>query len=164
MLEKPNFTMPFNLTGLPALSVSTGYGDGGLPVSMQIVGKPFAEATVFRAGHAYEKETAWRSKRPAMSAALATNRGTAMTEVKFEARVKSSGLRPMPDDLPMLEALVKDLDRAAVMMRGSAPMQTSHSMRSGLSRRDLLHHRRSLTSASWFLPQSTGQAEKNRSI
>ncbi len=42
-----------------------------------------------------------------------------MTEVKFEARVKSSGLRPMPDDLPMLEALVKDLDRAAVMMRGS---------------------------------------------
>jgi aspartyl-tRNA(Asn)/glutamyl-tRNA(Gln) amidotransferase subunit A len=71
MLEKPNFTMPFNLTGLPALSVCTGYGDGGLPVSMQIVGKPFAEATVFRAGHAYEQATTWRSKRPAMSTALA---------------------------------------------------------------------------------------------
>lgn len=71
MFEKPNFTMPFNLTGLPALSVCTGYGDGGLPVSMQIVGKPFAEATVFRAGHAYEAATAWRSKRPAMSTALA---------------------------------------------------------------------------------------------
>ncbi|HEY1411792.1 MAG TPA: amidase [Rhodopila sp.] len=71
MLEKPNFTMPFNLTGLPALSVCTGYGAGGLPVSMQIVGKPFAEATVFRAGHAYETATTWRSKRPALSTALA---------------------------------------------------------------------------------------------
>jgi aspartyl-tRNA(Asn)/glutamyl-tRNA(Gln) amidotransferase subunit A len=71
MLEKPNFTMPFNLTGLPALSLCTGYGDGGLPVSMQLIGKPFAEATVFRAGHAYEQATTWRSKRPAMSTALA---------------------------------------------------------------------------------------------
>ena len=70
MFEKPNFTMPFNLTGLPALSVCTGYGVGGLPVSMQIVGKPFAEATVFRAGHAYEMATEWRSKRPAISTAL----------------------------------------------------------------------------------------------
>jgi aspartyl-tRNA(Asn)/glutamyl-tRNA(Gln) amidotransferase subunit A len=68
MLEKPNFTMPFNVTGLPALSVCTGYGDGGLPVSMQIIGKPFAEATVFRAGHAYEMATTWRSKRPALAA------------------------------------------------------------------------------------------------
>jgi aspartyl-tRNA(Asn)/glutamyl-tRNA(Gln) amidotransferase subunit A len=73
MLEKPNFTMPFNLTGLPALSVCTGYGAGGLPVSMQIVGKPFAEPTVFRAGHAYEMATAWRTVRPAVpTATLAT--------------------------------------------------------------------------------------------
>jgi aspartyl-tRNA(Asn)/glutamyl-tRNA(Gln) amidotransferase subunit A len=71
MLEKPGFTMPFNLTGLPALSLCTGYGAGGLPVSMQIVGKPFAEATVFRAGHAYETATQWRTRRPAMSTALA---------------------------------------------------------------------------------------------
>ena len=70
MLEKPNFTMPFNLTGLPALSVCTGYGAGGLPVSMQIVGKPFAEATVFRAGHAYESVTEWRSMRPTLSTTL----------------------------------------------------------------------------------------------
>lgn len=68
MLEKPNFTMPFNVTGLPALSVCTGYGEGGLPVSMQIVGKPFAEATVFRAGHAYEKATTWRATRPPLAA------------------------------------------------------------------------------------------------
>jgi aspartyl-tRNA(Asn)/glutamyl-tRNA(Gln) amidotransferase subunit A len=71
MFEKPNFTMPFNLTGLPALSVCSGHGAGGLPVSIQIIGKPFAEATVFRAGHAYEQATDWRSKRPTMSTALA---------------------------------------------------------------------------------------------
>jgi aspartyl-tRNA(Asn)/glutamyl-tRNA(Gln) amidotransferase subunit A len=68
MLEKPGFTMPFNITGLPALSLCTGYGEGGLPVSMQIVGKPFAEATVFRAGHAYETATTWRTRRPTLAA------------------------------------------------------------------------------------------------
>ncbi|HEY1411791.1 MAG TPA: hypothetical protein VGF36_06600 [Rhodopila sp.] len=41
-----------------------------------------------------------------------------MTDSKFEARVKASGLRPKPDDMPKLEALVKDLDRAAFMLRG----------------------------------------------
>src|ERR1700761_8001469 len=69
MFEKPNFTMPFNLTGLPALSLCSGYGEGGLPVSIQIIGKPFAEATVFRVGHAYEQATDWRAKRPTMSTA-----------------------------------------------------------------------------------------------
>jgi hypothetical protein len=41
-----------------------------------------------------------------------------MTDAKFEARVKATGLRPKPDDMAMLEALVKDLDRAALMLRG----------------------------------------------
>jgi hypothetical protein len=41
-----------------------------------------------------------------------------MTDSKFEARVKASGLRPKPDDMPMLEAMVKDLDRAACLLRG----------------------------------------------
>jgi hypothetical protein len=44
-----------------------------------------------------------------------------MTDIKFDARVKASGLRPKPDDLPMLETLVKDLDRAAAMLRGPRP-------------------------------------------
>jgi aspartyl-tRNA(Asn)/glutamyl-tRNA(Gln) amidotransferase subunit A len=68
MLEKPNFTMPFNVTGLPALSICSGYGAGGLPISIQIIGKPFQEATVFRAGHAYETAMGWRKTRPAMTA------------------------------------------------------------------------------------------------
>ena len=63
-MEKPSFTMPFNLTGFPAISVCTGFGAGGLPVAMQLVGKPFAETTVFRAAHAYERATQWRRRRP----------------------------------------------------------------------------------------------------
>ena len=63
-LEKPSLTMPFNLTGFPAMSVCTGFGAGGLPVHMQLIAKPFAEPTLFRAGHAYESATQWRATRP----------------------------------------------------------------------------------------------------
>ncbi len=71
MLEKPSFTIPFNVTGSPAMSVCCGFGAGGLPVSMQLIGKPFAELTVFRAGHAYERAMGWRKKRPEMALPLA---------------------------------------------------------------------------------------------
>ncbi len=67
-MEKPSFTMPFNVTGFPAISICTGFGDGGLPVSIQLAGKPFSEPTLFRAAHAYETATPWRNKRPAMAA------------------------------------------------------------------------------------------------
>jgi aspartyl-tRNA(Asn)/glutamyl-tRNA(Gln) amidotransferase subunit A len=67
-LEKPNFTIPFNVTGWPGLTLCTGFGDGGLPVAMQLVGKPFSEPMLFRAGHAYETAHGWRARRPAMVA------------------------------------------------------------------------------------------------
>jgi len=66
--EVPNFTIPFNLTGQPALTVCAGYGAGGLPVGVQLVGRPFEDATVLRAGHAYEAAATWRARRPAMAA------------------------------------------------------------------------------------------------
>jgi aspartyl-tRNA(Asn)/glutamyl-tRNA(Gln) amidotransferase subunit A len=66
-IEKPSFTMPCNVTGFPAISICTGFGQGGLPVSMQLAGKPFAEPTLLRAAHAYETAMPWRSKRPAMA-------------------------------------------------------------------------------------------------
>jgi aspartyl-tRNA(Asn)/glutamyl-tRNA(Gln) amidotransferase subunit A len=65
-LEKPSFTMPFNVTGSPAISICTGYGAGGLPLSMQLIAKPFAEPLLFQAAHAYETNTDWRSQRPAL--------------------------------------------------------------------------------------------------
>jgi aspartyl-tRNA(Asn)/glutamyl-tRNA(Gln) amidotransferase subunit A len=48
------FTAPFNVTGQPALAIPTGMTADGLPLSMQIIGKPFDEATVFQAAAAYE--------------------------------------------------------------------------------------------------------------
>jgi aspartyl-tRNA(Asn)/glutamyl-tRNA(Gln) amidotransferase subunit A len=70
-MEKPSLTMPFNLTGYPAMSVCTGFGVGGLPVSMQLIAKPFAEATIFQAGHTYETAVGSRKRRPAMELAKA---------------------------------------------------------------------------------------------
>jgi aspartyl-tRNA(Asn)/glutamyl-tRNA(Gln) amidotransferase subunit A len=55
----PMQTIPFNVTGHPAMSVPTGKGALGLPVGLQIVGRPFDEATVFRIGRAIEKYTGW---------------------------------------------------------------------------------------------------------
>ena len=66
-MEKPSLTMPFNLTGYPAMSVCTGFGEGGLPVSMQLIAKPFQEPTLFRVAHAHEAATAWRKQRPTLA-------------------------------------------------------------------------------------------------
>jgi aspartyl-tRNA(Asn)/glutamyl-tRNA(Gln) amidotransferase subunit A len=57
------YTYPWNLTGLPALSVPCGFGDG-LPVGLQLVGRPFDEATILRAGHGYQEATRWHEMRP----------------------------------------------------------------------------------------------------
>ncbi len=69
MWQKPSITMPFNVTGLPALAVCCGFSTEGLPLSIQIVGKAFDEPTVFGLGDAYEKATPWRSKRPPLALA-----------------------------------------------------------------------------------------------
>jgi aspartyl-tRNA(Asn)/glutamyl-tRNA(Gln) amidotransferase subunit A len=59
--------MPFNVTGSPAMSVCCGYTPNGLPLAFQLVGRPFDEATVLRAAHAYERATPWRSIRPTLA-------------------------------------------------------------------------------------------------
>jgi aspartyl-tRNA(Asn)/glutamyl-tRNA(Gln) amidotransferase subunit A len=66
-LLAPGLTIPFNLTGQPALALCTGFGEGGMPVGAQIIGRPFEDALVLRAGHAFERATAWRSRRPALA-------------------------------------------------------------------------------------------------
>lgn len=57
------YTFPFNLVGLPAISVPCGFANG-LPAGLQIVGKPFAEAMVLRVAQAYEESTQWHLQRP----------------------------------------------------------------------------------------------------
>ena len=57
-------TRPFNGLGLPALSLPCGFSTQGLPLALAIVGRPFDEATVLRAGQAYEQAAGWVSRRP----------------------------------------------------------------------------------------------------
>src|SRR6185312_11299205 len=57
-----SLTMPFNVAGLPALSLPCGFSESGLPIGLQLAGRPFDEATVLRAGHAYEQATEWHKR------------------------------------------------------------------------------------------------------
>ncbi|HEY7205745.1 MAG TPA: amidase [Methylomirabilota bacterium] len=60
-------TRPFNTLGLPALSLPCGASADGRPIALQLVGRPFDEATLLRLGHAYETTTAWHRRRPSRS-------------------------------------------------------------------------------------------------
>ncbi len=58
------YTIPASLAGLPAISLPCGFSSTGLPIGLQVVGRPFEENVVLRAAYAYEQATNWRSKRP----------------------------------------------------------------------------------------------------
>jgi aspartyl-tRNA(Asn)/glutamyl-tRNA(Gln) amidotransferase subunit A len=58
------FTIPGNLSGIPGVSVPCGFSGAGLPIGLQILGRPLDEARVLRAAYAYEKATAWRARQP----------------------------------------------------------------------------------------------------
>ena len=60
----PSFTAPFNLSGLPAISVPGGFTASGLPIGMQVAGKPFDEPGIFRVAYAYEQAARWFDQRP----------------------------------------------------------------------------------------------------
>ncbi len=61
------YTFPFDLLGLPAISVPCGFSPDRMPIGLQIVGRPFDEATVLRAAHAYEQATDWHTRHPALA-------------------------------------------------------------------------------------------------
>ena len=63
-LTGPSFTGPFNASGLPAISVPGGFSSQGLPIGLQIAGKPFDEATVLRVAYNYEQAARWFERRP----------------------------------------------------------------------------------------------------
>ena len=61
------FTIPGNLSGIPGVSVPCGFNASGLPIGLQLLGRPLDEARVLRAAYAYEQATTWRSRRPDLS-------------------------------------------------------------------------------------------------
>jgi aspartyl-tRNA(Asn)/glutamyl-tRNA(Gln) amidotransferase subunit A len=58
------FTAPFNLTGLPALSVPCGFTSEGLPIGLQVVSRSWNESGVLRTGYIYQQATDWHTKKP----------------------------------------------------------------------------------------------------
>jgi aspartyl-tRNA(Asn)/glutamyl-tRNA(Gln) amidotransferase subunit A len=64
VVAPPNYTVPFNITGSPALTVGNGLSASGLPLSIQIAGRPFEDGLVLKIGDAFEKATTSRAIRP----------------------------------------------------------------------------------------------------
>ncbi|HJU15769.1 MAG TPA: amidase [Stellaceae bacterium] len=111
--QQASLTTPFNVTGGPALAQCMGFTKAGLPLSLQIVGRPFDEITVLRAAHAYEKATAWRQRRPALdpgapvSAALPPTPvpepvGDPATRAMVMAACRRAGLTLSEDQIAMI--------------------------------------------------------------
>jgi aspartyl-tRNA(Asn)/glutamyl-tRNA(Gln) amidotransferase subunit A len=101
--RRPSLTTPFNVTGGPALAQCIGFSGGGLPLSMQVVGRPFDDATVLRAAHAYEMATPWRTRRPQLD-----------PKAEF-----STALPPIPDPEPaVVDAATRDRAAAACRAAG----------------------------------------------
>ncbi len=59
------YTLPASLAGLPGMSVPAGFGHGGRPVGLQLIGKWFDEARLLNAAHRFQQATDWHSRRPA---------------------------------------------------------------------------------------------------
>lgn len=58
------YASAYNLNGYPAITLPCGFSEDGLPIGLQMAGRPFDETTVLRAGHAYEGATEWHLRRP----------------------------------------------------------------------------------------------------
>ena len=58
------FTISVNLAGVPAIALPCGFSKKGLPIGLQLIGRPFEEDTILRAARAYEQATDWRAKKP----------------------------------------------------------------------------------------------------
>ena len=72
-------THPFGLANVPTLAVPAGFTKDGLPLSLQVAGRPFAEATVYRIGHAYERATIWHTRHPVLEQTTRGVRPAAVT-------------------------------------------------------------------------------------
>jgi aspartyl-tRNA(Asn)/glutamyl-tRNA(Gln) amidotransferase subunit A len=60
------FTVPINLAGIPGISVPCGFTSAGLPIGLQIIGKPFDEATILRLAYAFEQQTEYHRRKPSL--------------------------------------------------------------------------------------------------
>ena len=64
MSDRYIYTIPANLAGTCAMSLPCGFSTNGLPIGLQLIGKPFDEATLLRTAHAFEQATEWHQRKP----------------------------------------------------------------------------------------------------
>ena len=124
--RQPNLTAPFNCTGGPALALLCGFTQQGLPLSMQIAGRPFDDARVLASGHAFEQAGGWGKRRPRLTAgappaavepkpwAPDTSDVDPAVRAKAEAAARVAGLH-LPD--PIMQELVAVAPLALAMAR-----------------------------------------------
>ena len=114
---QPNIHTPFDVTGGPAVVLCNGYSGSGLPLAMQIAGKPFDDATVLRVAHAYELSAGTRSRRPQLMPGAprvpvtppAVSSGQPVDDAsrRFAAeRARRAGLRLTDEQLELLAEIV----------------------------------------------------------
>jgi aspartyl-tRNA(Asn)/glutamyl-tRNA(Gln) amidotransferase subunit A len=120
-------TAPFNVTGGPALVQCIGFSAGGLPLSMQVVGKPFDEPAVFQVAHAYEQATAWRRRRPELKPG-AVARPIAPTPIPNEAKSVDAETRALVAQLA-IRAGLKLPDHLLVQLCEAAPFALAMAQR-----------------------------------
>jgi aspartyl-tRNA(Asn)/glutamyl-tRNA(Gln) amidotransferase subunit A len=110
---KGNLTSPFNVNGAPAIIVNAGFSASGLPLGLQIAGRPFEETTVLRAAHAFEQATPWKDRRPQLEAGpkpddvipeheIPAITLDAATQSYVEEHARRAGLSLTPDQIAML--------------------------------------------------------------
>ena len=115
--QRPNLTSPFNCTGGPALALPCGFAKDGLPLSLQIAGRPHEDALVLRAGYAYEMATGLFKRRPDLEPGVAPaaldpkpwrpdpNQVEPATRAFAENAAMRAGLRLEPEQMQELVAV-----------------------------------------------------------
>ena len=121
-------TYPFAVANTPTISVPSGFSDAGLPLALQIAGRPFQESTVFRIAHAYEQAHPWHRRHPDLEVTTRSLPSDAEqfpeTTEQTRSRAHSSDSRLAPADVERMAATVglaipeDDLDEVAVRLSG----------------------------------------------
>ncbi|MDQ3541901.1 MAG: amidase [Chloroflexota bacterium] len=121
-------TYPFAVANTPTISVPSGFSQDGLPLALQIAGRPFAESTVFRIAHAFEQAHPWHQRHPDLekTSRLLPDEGEQFAETTDETRREAQriDLRLSDADVERMAAIVglplPEADRAEVAVRLSA--------------------------------------------
>jgi aspartyl-tRNA(Asn)/glutamyl-tRNA(Gln) amidotransferase subunit A len=98
---KPNANPMANVFGCPSLALCNGFSRSGFPLGMQIMGRPFAEASVLRIGYAYEQASGWHTRRPALIP------GAAQPKLTVPKHEPATPRELAPSQIDLVRAMVK---------------------------------------------------------